>query len=222
MDEELRTLAASLRQLDQRLARQHTFDLQDRYRSGTARIQWGLWPLWLGQCVQVALGLICIGLGVSVWSALRDGSAVFWSAIIAHVYGVVCIAGAGIILGLLARIDRSEPLLLTQTRLARLRHAYIVSGMVVGLSWWLFWLPFMATFFYWLAEADLYANLGAGVVGTMLGVGVLGVLASGWFHRWSRRPGHPRLTRAMDNAVTGRSLISARRRLEELKAFANE
>jgi hypothetical protein len=50
-------------------------------------------------------------------------------------------------------------------------------------------------------------------------VGVAGLMATAWFHRWSRDPARPRLRRAMENAVTGGTLVKAQKNLDELKAF---
>lgn len=222
MDIELEDLKQALNRVDARLAQQHAMARDDHRRAGTARIQWGLWPLWLGQVLQMLFGLLCIGLGVSVWTALRDGGLLFFSAILVHAYGIACIVGGGITLGMLAKIDRGESLLETQGRIARLRRFYILSGMTVGLSWWLFWIPFMATFFYWLARANLYANLGPSPVLVMCAVGVAGLIGTAWFHRWSRSPARPKLAKAMDDAVTGHSLARAQRRLDELKAFGED
>lgn len=218
---ELDELKRALQGLEQRLARSHALECREHHRVATARIQWGLWPLWLGQIAQILFGLLCIGLGAAVWSALRDGSAVFFSAIVVHVYGVACIMLAGVVLGQLARIDRSEALLDTQTRLARLRRLHIVAGMAVGLSWWLLWIPFVATLLYWLARADLYANLGGFTVAMMVAGGMAGLLGTYGLHRWARNPARPELARAMDAAITGRSLTRAQHRLDELKAFAD-
>lgn len=216
-------LKASFQKLEARLAKQDDLTLRQERRRGIARIQWGMWPLWLGQTLQMLLGLACIALGVSVWSALRDGGAMFYSAILVHVYGVVCIILGGMTLGMLARIDRGESLTGTQLKLARLRKLYVIGGMTVGLAWWLFWIPFVATLFFWLTSGrvDFYANMGPSI-GIMLGVGVAGLIATRWFHRWSRSPARPKIARAMDDAVTGHSLARAQRRLDELKAFAEE
>lgn len=214
-------LKHSFQKLEAHLAKQGDLTLRQERRRGIARIQWGMWPLWLGQTLQMLFGLLCIALGVSVWSALRDGSAMFYSAIIVQVYGVLCIALAGMALGMLAQIDRGESLADTQIKLARLRKLYIMGGMSIGLVWWLFWIPFMTTLFYWLAQVDFYANMGASI-GIMFAVGVAGLLGTWWFHRWSRSPMRPRLASAMDDAVTGRSLARAQRRLDELKKFVEE
>lgn len=215
------TLKDSLQRLEARMAARDDALLRRERRQGIARIQWGMWPLWLGQTLQILFGVVCIALGVSVWSALRDGGAIFFSAILVHVYGVLCIMLAGMTLGSLARIDRAGSLTDTQLKLAKVRRLYVIGGMTVGLAWWLFWIPFAATLFYWLARVDFYANMGASIW-VMVAVGVAGLLATWWFHRWSRSPARPRLARAMDDAVTGHSLARAQRRLEELKAFAAE
>lgn len=221
---ELDQLKAGLRQLDQRLARQQDLEWRREQRRGIARLQWGLWPLWLGQGLQMLFGLACILLGVSVWRAAPLAGAMFFSGVIVHACGVACIVLGGMTLGLLAKIDRGDALLTTQTRLEKLRRLYIVGGATIGLAWWLFWIPFMAAFFYWLSggRADLYANLGSTTIAIMLGAGITGLLATWWFHRWSRSATRPRLAKAMDTAVTGHSLTRARQRLRELQAFAEQ
>ena len=218
------TLKSGLQRLEARLATHDRLAWQRERERSIARLQWGLWPLWLGQALQMLFGLACIVLGVAVWTATRDGSAIFLSGVIVHVYGVTCIALGGITLGMLGRVDRSAALLETQLRLAKLRRVYILGGMVVGLSWWLFWMPFMASLFFWLSggQADLYTNLGGTTVAIMVGVGVLGLIGSGWFHRWSRSPRRPRLAKAMDDAVTGHNIARAQRRLDALRAFQRE
>ena len=216
-------LKTGFQRLESRLAMQDDLLLRRERRRGIARIQWGMWPLWLGQTLQILLGLACIALGVSVWSALRDGGAMFFSAILVHVYGVLCIILAGMTLGMLARIDRGESLTETQLRLARLRKLYVIGGMTVGLAWWLFWIPLMATLIYWLTggHVDFYANMGVSI-GIMLGVGVAGLLATWWFHRWARRPERAEFGRKMDDSLTGGSLRKALAQLDELKRFEQE
>lgn len=217
-------IKSALQGIDARLAQRHALDVRQQQRAGMARLQWGLWPLWLGQTLQMLFGLLCIVLGVAVWTATRDGGAMFYSGILVHAYGVACIALGGITLGMLGRIDRGASLVETQLQLAKLRRTYILGGMAVGLSWWLFWLPFMASLFFWLSggRANLYANVGSTTVAIMLGIGVLGLLGTWWFHRWSRSPQRPRLAKAMDDAVTGHSIARAQQRLDALREFQRE
>lgn len=217
-------IKSALQGIDARLAQRHALDLRQQRRSGITRIQWGLWPLWFGQTVQMLFGLLCIALGVAVWTHLRDDGALFFSALAVHVHGIACIVMGGITLGKLAGIDRGASLLDTQTRLAKLRRIYVIGGMTVGLAWWLFWMPFMATLFFWLSggRANLYANIGGMTTAIMVGVGIAGLIGTWWFHRWSRSPQRPKLAKAMDDAVTGHSMAKAQRRLDELKAFGED
>lgn len=216
-------LKAGLRQLDARMAAQNALQARRERRRGISHLQWGLWPLWLGQTLQVAFGVLCIALGAAVWSHLRDGSALMLSAVLVHAYGVLCIVLAGLTLGRLGRIDRGQSLADTQTQLARLRLVYVRGGMAVGLAWWLLWMPFAATLFFWLSggRVDFFANMGMAIP-VMAGVGVAGLLATVAFHRWSRDARRPRLARAMEHAVTGRSLLRAQQQLDELKTFIND
>ncbi len=220
---DLDAMKAAFQRIDTQMAKQHQLQLKHEQQRGIARMQWRMWPLWFGQSLQMLFGLLCIVLGAAVWSHLRDGSAMFYSAIIVHAYGVICIVLGGITLGKLAAIDRADALITTQLKLARLRRLYILGGMTIGLAWWLFWIPFMATLFFWLSagRVDFLANMGSAIA-IMIAVGSTGLVASLWFHRWSRSPKRPRLAKAMEAAVTGHSLARAQQRLDALRAFSEE
>lgn len=52
-----------------------------------------------------------------------------------------------------------------------------------------------------------------------LALGAAGLLATLWFHRWSRSPDRPRLAKAMRESVIGSSLLRAQARLDEIERF---
>jgi len=53
-------------------------------------------------------------------------------------------------------------------------------------------------------------------------IGLAGLALTWWFHRWSRNPARPDRARSVDDALTGRSLLSAQKVLDELSAFESE
>ncbi|HET9031383.1 MAG TPA: serine/threonine protein kinase [Dokdonella sp.] len=204
--------------LDRRLEQQHALNLQMFRDSRTDKARSGLRPLFRGQIVQIFYGMAMILLGVSVWSSHAESTQLLVSGVIVHVYGVVAIMLAGITLGMIRRLDYSAPVLAIQKQLAQLRSFYVRSGMIVGLSWWLFWIPFVACFFAWLAGVDLFANMG-GAIGWSVAVGMVGLLATWGFHRWAERSGHSRWVKAMNDSMGGSSLRKAQAVLDEIKRF---
>ena len=135
-------------------------------------------------------------------------------------FGVACIVLAGMTLGAIGKIDYAAPVLQIQTQLARVRRLYIIGGMVIGLPWWVLWVPVLVVLAA-LGHIDVVAHA-PGVVWGGLAIGALGLLGTWWFHRWSRNPSRPRRASALDDAVTGRSLRRARAQLEELQRFEQE
>lgn len=219
-DLQLDELKNALNALTARLAKDEKEEKSALRRRKANHFKRALWPLYVGQVFQMAFGVLMIALGVAGWTQHRDGSMLMWSGIIVHTYGVACIVAAGILFGQLAGLNASQPVLELQEKLARSRKAYVIGGMVVGLAWWLFWIPFMATLADVLTrgQVDFYARMG-GSLWITVAVGVAGLMATAWFHRWSRDPARPRLRRAMEDAVTGGTLVKAQKNLDELKAF---
>lgn len=218
---ELDDLKQAWQSFDARLQRQNTLSMQLVTDRTLDRARRHLRPLWWGQAVQMLFGLACIVLGVVTWKAPSPSPGLLFSGIVVHVYGVAVLASGGITLGLIGQINYASPVLHIQKQLAYLRRFYVVSGAVVGLSWWLLWVPFMivlaglaghsravAWFYPWE-----YASLA---------VGVVGLLGTIWFHRWSRNPGRARLARVMDDSVTGSSLRQAQARIDEIARFERD
>lgn len=214
-------MKAAWQTLDRRLEQQHALNLRLFRDSRSDKARSELRPLFWGQVSQIALGLAMILLGVSAWNRVDPPTHLLVSGIIVHVYGVLAIALAGITLGMLGRLDYSEPVLAIQRRLAWLRSFYIGAGMIVGLSWWLFWIPFAVVFFAWLSGGDFYVRVPL-LLAVWVPVGLAGLVATWMFHRWALRSGRPRLVRAMHEAMAGGSLVRAQAALEEIRRFENE
>lgn len=208
------------KQLDSRLERQELIvrmELRDR-RLNRARL--GLRPLFWGQVLQILFGVLVILLAVAHWTAFRYTPHQLAAGVIVHVYGVLTIILGGITLGRMSQIDYAAPVATIQKQLASLRCMYVRSGMVVGLSWWIIWVPFMMVVFG-LLGADFYSNAPFAIY-LGLGIGVVGLLATWIFHRWAHHPNRPRLAKWLDESVAGGSLTKARKIVDEVAQFEQE
>ena len=182
-------------------------------------------PLFWGQVVQTLFGIPFILLAALLWiQGGQSGNGLPWTTIVAGIvvqlYGIATIAMAGQTLLRIREIDYTQPVVDIQKRLAVLRRTYIVNGMLSGLPWWFLWVPLLMVL-AGLGGHDLYANAPE-LVWIGLGVGVAGLAATAWFHRWSRDPARPRLARAVDASETGGSLQRARAQDDEIARFEGE
>jgi hypothetical protein len=217
---ELDDFKAAWQSLEQRLQRQHELDLHLFRQGKLDRMRSGLRPLFWGQIGQMLWGLCFLALAILLWSQAPDALPVIVAGVVVHGYGVACIIMAGVTLGRMANINYSAPVLEIQKQLAKVRKTYVLSGMITGLPWWFLWVPVLMTV-AGLEGADLYARVPSMVwIGTA--IGIVGLLATWWFHRWSRDPRRPRLAQAMEDGMTGASLRKAKAQLDELMRFEHE
>ena len=219
-------LMAAWSLLGKQLERQSALQWQQLRERRLERIRGSLWPLRIGQVLQILLlGLPFMLLAALLWHRAGHSSAtpplpVLLAGIVVHAYGVAITVLAGCTLGMIGKIDYAAPVLDIQKQMEKVRRLYIVNGMVAGLPWWFLWVPIVIAL-SGLAGVDLYARA-PGMVWMGLGIGALGLVATAAFHRWSRDPRRPRLAKALDDSIAGASLRKARLRLEELREFERD
>lgn len=211
---ELDDFKSAWQALDQRLAQQNALklvELRDR-KLGDARRS--LRPLAWGQVATILFGIAMLLLGVGAWTSHVGGiGIVFVSGLIIHAYGVLTIIAGGSTLGKIRNIDYSAPVLSIQRQLSNLRQWYVRWGMIIGLPWWLLWLPLLVC----LARADItQVPLMLEISGT---IGIVGLLATWGFHRWLHRPGREKLARKVDDQAAGRSLTRTASILDDIARF---
>jgi hypothetical protein len=221
---ELDDLKQAWQALGHQLQQQNALQLQQYRESKLRGIGRTLRPLFWGQLVQMAFGLGFVLLGVWMWR-IGHGVAMplFVAGLIAHAYGIATIIASGVMLGHIARIDASLPVVEVQHRLLRMRKAYIISGMVVGLPWWVLWVVPL------FAIAALHAMQNGGGASDIplwlwlcLAGGTTGLVGTLVFHHWLHRPGREALAKRMDDGAAGGSLRRAQAQLDELKRFMAE
>jgi hypothetical protein len=223
-DFDLNDLKSTWKALGEQLQRQNSLQFAELHERSAGRIRSSLRPLFWGQIVQMLFGVGFLLLGVAMWKVGFDVAlALFIVGIIAHVYGVATVIVSGVMLGQIAKIDASLPVIEMQHRLLRLRKTYLIGGMVVGLPWWVLWVVPL------FAIASLQAmKTGAVDSGLPLWLwlclagGIAGLIGTAIFHRWLHRPGREALAKRMDDAAAGGSLRRAQAELDALKRYAEE
>lgn len=217
---ELDELKATWQTLEQQMKRGNAINLALYNHQRLARTRSTLRPLIVGQVLQLLMGIAVILFAAALWSTKPTAIPVIVAGVLVQLYGVVCIAAAAGVLGGIQRIDYDGSVLEMQDRLAHVRRAYVLSGIIAGLPWWFLWIPFLMVLLG-LGHVNLYAHAPA-VIWLGAGVGVVGLLAMLWFYRYSRTTRHAGLRRFVDQAVVGRTLLRAQQQLEEIRQFAHE
>lgn len=224
---ELDELKQAWQTLDRRLQQQNAMQFQLLREKRIDKMKSSLRPLFWGQIVSILFGICMILLAIDVWPSHRDTPHLLLSGIVLHVYGIATVIAGGIVCDMIAGIDHAAPVLGLQQRLARLRRAYIVGGMCVGLPWWVLWVPFVMVLAMSTIGVDIYAVAEAsGPFRNWLNISAaasaLGLFGTWWFTRWTRKPGHEALAKRLEDGLAGVSLRKAQAELDALKAYAEE
>lgn len=217
---ELEEMKTAWETLNQQLKRASDINLALYTDQKLANARSRLRPLFWGQMFQILFGLCFVLLAAALWMTKPHAISVIVAGVVIHVYGIGCIIAAGIVMGAIHDIDYSGSVLEIQEKLARARHAYIVGGIVGGLTWWFLWVPVLMVFLA-LVHVNLYAHAPS-VIWSGLAVGVVGLAGMLWLYAYSRKPGQDRLRSFVDQAVVGRSLQRAQSQLDEVRQFAQE
>ncbi len=145
-------------------------------------------PLFWGQVMQLFFGIAFVLLAAALWITKPHAISVIVAGVVVHVYGIGCILAAAMVMGAIHNIDYSGSVLEIQEKLARVRRAYIIGGIVGGLTWWFLWVPVLMVLLA-LVHVNLYAHAPA-VIWSGLAVGVVGLAGMLWVYAYSRKPGH--------------------------------
>lgn len=203
-----------------RIEQQDTFINNHLYQKHLDKSRNALWPLFVGQIVQLLAGLSLIILGLTSWQSSLNVTHIFISGLAIHVYGILMTILSGIMLGKIRSIDYSAPVVEIQQKLAKLRFFYIVSSRLLGLSWWVLWVPFAITLFAVTFGVDMYSRMPLALTISLV-FGALGLIATWLFHRWTKHPSRTNLRSKLDKAETGTSLRRAQEMVNELARFKN-
>lgn len=216
---ELDDMKAAWQTLNQRLDAQEALSLNVFKEGKLDRMRRGLRPLVWGQAIQIAAGALLALWGGSFWVEHRAVPHLLIAGLIVHATGISMIALGALMETLIARIDYSAPVLAIQRQLAQLRKVYVRAGVVVGLPWFVLWVPFTVVALKSVFGPDLYLNAPE-MVWTNVGFGIACVLATLAFVRWARA--RPHIARRLGDFAAGRSIVRAQGLLDEIAQFEKE
>lgn len=193
-------------------------DVHERQRDkARASVRWTL--VW--QALEVVGWLLFVVWVASFWVAHRQTTHLLVMGLVLHAYGIAAIWSGVTQWFLLSRIYWLDaPVLATQRRLAQLQRFRFYSTLALGLPWWCLWLIFCTVGMVWLSGVDIYAGASLAWYWMTLGVGVIGMGVCVWLaRRMAGRTIRSPLLRRMVEDMSGRSLLRASRRLDELAQF---
>ncbi|MBC7990963.1 MAG: hypothetical protein H7Y19_15475 [Luteimonas sp.] len=204
--------------LDKRLEQQtainrHLF-IESRVDKAKARLR----PLLVGQLIQLAAGIALTMFFAQFWIAHTDSMTLLLSGLLMHAWSVLLVVSAVMELLLITRLNYAAPVLTIQRTLAYLRTWRTRMAPWLGLPFWLLWMPLMAVVFQSLFGVEMHAN----VFWCGIPIGIAGLLATLWFHRWSHRPERHHLGAAIDAGSAGHSVTRAQAFLDEIASFERE
>lgn len=201
------------RRLEEHLSLNKKALLQEKREKAPRKLR----PLVWGQGIQMVIGSIMALMAAGFWSATSEIPHLFYAGISLHIYGLLLIVFGAAMQGMMSRVDYSAPVLEIQKQLARVRNLYVQCGTILGLVWWLLWIPLTMAVFAWAFGFDIYAKGPPMMITSWWIIGFTGLLATIGFMAWASR--RPDLSRKMERSAAGKSLNKAQQFLEEIEEF---
>ncbi|MBC6942526.1 MAG: serine/threonine protein kinase [Xanthomonadales bacterium] len=215
---ELDDLKSAWQALDRQLQRQSTLQWQWLRERKLDTVRSNLRWLYWGQIAQILLGDALIYFGIMASIRFRAEPHLLACGLFLLGYGVLVVVLGGVMLGRVGRVDYGAPVLDIQKRIGALQRGEVLAGMWVGLPWWLLWLAIFMLEVKVMMGIDLWHSAPAFVWSCSV-LGAVGLLATAWMYRHSRRAPGSRLAQWLDRRVGARSLRQARATLQDIARF---
>lgn len=183
------------------------------------RTRTSLRPVLWEHAGQIALGVVLALLVGPFWWAHRGEPALLLAGLVLHAYAVLMIVLGVRVISAVRALDLNAPVVDIQKALAQLRRSYVMTGFVVGMPWWLLWIPLVMVVF----GVDLVTLGSPKWLAVNLVIGVAGIAGTLWYfrHLWLAPAGsEPR--RGVEDSFSGESFRSAQRFLDEIARFERE
>ena len=218
---ELDDLKPAWQRLEQELEAQKRITARLLAERTSSRLEAALKPLLTWQTFQIFAGIVLATLGAQVWLAHRDETLLFVSGLVVHAYAIALIIGGARIVQLLLEVDYAAPVVTLQKRIARLDRSYVRSGWILGLPWWLLWIPFALVLLERFGIDVSFVPASAWLPGSVI-VCSLGMLLTVAAFRWAKRSSKPGARERLQRMVSGASIDNARRLLADVEQFERD
>lgn len=187
----------------------------------TSRVEDSLKPLFNWQVIQIIVGVGLAALAGQFWVPRVNQELLLASGIVVHIYGIALIIAGVRVVMLIRDIDYAEPVTVLQKRIARLERSYIRAGWILGLPWWLLWIP-VALMFLTMAGIDLSGAPAEKWLPANIVVGVVGMVLTVAGFKWAQRSSRPGVRARIARMVSGASIDRAKRLLGDIERFERE
>ena len=215
---ELDDLKQAVAELDRGIAEVRAVSVAVYKERRLDRTRASLRPVLWEHAGQVALGVTLSVVGQLCWPE-SGAPALLVAGLVLQVYAVLMIV-LGLRVVMSSRtLDLDAPVIEIQKALARLRRSYVMTGFVVGMPWWLLWIPLAMVVF----GIDLNGRFSWAWLGINLAIGVVGIAGTLWYfrHLWIEPPDSERRHR-IEASVSGASFRRAQGLLDEIARFERE
>ena len=212
-------LKPAIADLDRKASQAHGLNVAAYKEQRLDRTRASLRPVLWEHAGQVALGvLIALAVGPFWWNH-RAEPGLLVSGLVLHAYAVLMIVLGSRVIALIQALRLDAPVLQIQKALESLRRSYVTTGFVVGMPWWLLWIPLASVVFGFDPVADVSRTW----LVTNLLIGALGILGTLWFfrHLWTGSVDSER-RRGIEESVAGKSFKNAQGFLDEIARFERE
>jgi hypothetical protein len=206
--------------LDRKLERQHTLVLHQFKETKLMKLRGGFRPLVRGQVVQTIIGLMLALFAGSFWFDHIGTPHLMIYGLLLHAFGIMMMVFGIRDLALIHGIDCDAPVLEIQKQLAALRSWRLRAAIWFAVAGCLIWVPGLLILFYligadvWVHQPDVvFWNVASSFVCLGIAYGII------W---WSRRPGHERLAKYLQESSVGKSVIRAQKMLAEIECFERD
>jgi hypothetical protein len=215
---ELDDLKPAWQRLEQDLELQKRITERLLSEQRSTRVEASLKPLLVWQVLQIIAGIALAMVAAQAWLTHRAGTLQFVSGLVVHVYAVALIIGGARIVQLLLDIDYAAPVVELQRRIAQLERSYITSGWILGLPWWLLWIPVSLVLLEQVgidvSSVPPSAWLPANVI--ICSVGMLLTVVG---YQWARRSTKPGVAKRLERMVSAASIVRAKQALADIERF---
>ena len=175
-----------------------------------SRVESSLRPLYRGQIIQIIIGVALIVLGAQCWARNTQVPHRLINGLIVHVYGVIVIAQAAVVITRIKRIDYSQPIDEIRRLVSGVQSGYLRAGVIIGFIWWLMWIPVCVAIGF--DAVVVYRN---SLIPSLV-IGVIGMSVSLWLYCRAIRPGSAS-AETWKRKLSGDSIAAAMLTLDEIE-----